>query len=521
MRLITGFPYIKRPKVKPRQWGPISTVQSAVRNWCENKLGSPAPLLACAFWENSGVTLYNYADLTNNATSSGSQYFRWVNQGIDFDGDNANQAFILPSSLNFSNGEPFTILMDCETDGDSDEYTVIGDGGNNNFLGPMNGVGIRGRFNNTTITLFSSSSVGITDRHQHVLTSPGDGGTYDVEYYQDGAHDKTTSINAPGIIIDRIGNAYGSDTYPLDGRIFEVIVWPVQLNAAQVALVYEQPYAMFEPRSIPIYFDVGLAYATNLFDSKLIVKSSATDNLDGKVIVANVDTDLLDGKTIIKDSTTNLLDGKAIVKSSATNLLDGKAIIKSFATDLLDGKTIIKDSATNLLDGKAIIKDSAINLLDGKVIITSIATDTNLLDGKVIIKSTTTDIGPDGKIIIKDTETIVGPDGKIIIFDVDTNLLDGLIIIKDATTVIGPDGKIIIKDTATDLLDGKVIISFVLTSTDNVDGKILIGQYATNLLDGKAIISIGTFPTGYVTVQFDTKKSETIFTSKKSEIIFQ
>lgn len=549
--------------VKPRQWGPAPDVQSAIVDWCNNRHGIAAPMLAVPMWEKAGSSIHDVAGNNQYNAFDNSPTISWTGKGIYFNDDS---------------GWTFPQLKGW----DSSACTIlIGANRKNTYTSALHN--IAAGFRTFLGSNFFWPSIRDLSSIYHLYITCGNVSDYDTGYdigpqgaydfsfgaafegltwyaYADGEQRATGVLtSSPDNHKFGVGGVPGSGGLIYDGFVGEVhytYIWPVKLNNPVIALLNEQPYAMFQPRQVVFYSIPSILSATNLFDCKIIIKNSATNLADGKVVIQNTDTDLLDGKIIVqtadmnlldgkivvRDDNTNLLDGKVIVKNSTLDLLDGKVIIQNISTDVFDGKVVVQDDTVDLLDGKIvikadttdnfdgllIIKDSATNLLDGKVEITTVGTSTDLLDGKIIVKDITTD-NFDGKIIIKDVATnlLDGKvviqtaesnlfDGKIIIKDTASNLLDGKIIIQDVATN-NFDGKIVIQNIATDLFDGKIVVKN--TTTDVFDGKVVIqSDFATDLFDGKIVLI--ALVSGLVTVSFSAKKPALTFSAKTPTITF-
>jgi len=466
------FPVISRPQVKPKLWGPPDQVSSAIRDWCENKLGAPMPVLVMPIWEGAGTTLFDYSGKNYHGVFIGDPLYTY--NSIFFDGDNdyiscgdclphTGIGSIVASLTPFDlGGDDEGIISNRVTDGSRWVQTSLQD---DRLAFVISGSDVDENtvlHINLNATKFSFAATWETN--------------IALKLYVNGLlRSQNTSIgDATPTSTDPIflGSYYDlTSKRSLKADFYYAYIFNIVLSQDQIALINEQPYAMFEKTSQPVFFLPSATgnFETSLLDGKVRLKDLATLNFDGKVIVGNKETNLLDGKTVIEEITagTNLFDGKAIVKSEATNLADGLLYVNEGTEQLLDGLVEIHKLDTKLLDGKIWIKIREILLANSKVNIRQFGT--NLLDGKVIVLS-------------DDAELV---DGKIHVHLVNMDLVDGKVMIEtQGHNLI--DGKVQVKTDGTDLVDGKIQLTSLTQSL--LDGKLVIGSYDADILDGKVII---------------------------------
>jgi len=389
---ILGFPHFHRPKEKPKLWGPPDAVAYAIRDWCEHKLGASVPTVAVPMWEGAGNIAHDYSGNQAHGTFLSTVEPYWTGKGLYF--PIASFGYV----LNFGTGNralnplsAMTIFSACRPTENSKAILLgLYDGASSvddsYILWPydVNKVEfwVRNNAGSSWITAQAASTIILNQDCSW-------GGSYDgnnIKAFYNGisgtptAHTEQMRDNVNQKVY--MGGNTGSRDFEYEGDVYCLYVWDVGLSDDQMALLHDQPYAMFEPVSRPSYFFASSAVSavTDIFDGKLVIKNSVTNLLDGKAVIKSANTDLLDGKVLIQNIDTDLLDGKVIVKDVATILLDGKVVIKDIDTDLFDGKIIVKNIDTDLLDGKVII--SAIE-----------ATVTNLLDGNLVITIGTFPIG--------------------------------------------------------------------------------------------------------------------------------
>jgi len=326
---ILGFPHFHRPKVKPKIWGPPDQVAFAVRDWCENKLGTPVPILAMPMWEGGG----NFShDLSGN-------YFQGVfNNGISWKNFRLLSSGAINSYISCGDSCPHngkgTIIVSLTP------YNLIGDDQgvvSNRRTGESRWVQLTVRENRWAIIVNGSGG----DEYTTLVDSPENqkaviAATWEsnvaIKLYKNGilksqdlAISDATPTNTSNILI---GSYYDlSSTRSLNADFDYTYIFDVVLTANQVALFNTQPYAMFEPVSRPSYFFTTIIEAD-------------TDLLDGKLVVKDFNINQLDGKTVIKDTLINFFDGKVTIAENITDLLDGKIILRQYTTDILDGKII-------------------------------------------------------------------------------------------------------------------------------------------------------------------------------------
>jgi len=522
-------------KQKPRQFGPLSFVQSSLFENCQ-RLGLPVPPMAFPLWEKAGQKSINYGKLGSLLTSkvSTDTAIIYGNEGISF--PDPGQLYYFNSGVqpqpDYTNLSFITGVKLIDGIGTGSSYQNVG--GRRRLAGGFfYGIHVRivGPWRLYTHYDGVSTYTDVTydklyDATQFAQIIDGtnckrilDDETLS-SYVISGTQTYTTG-HTSGADAFNLGSNYGSNDFDT-GYINYVLLFSEAITESKIAEIRQTPWQLWQPRTVtdyffpsagggstilPIYLDGKIkikSTTSNLLDGLLAVKNEATNLLDGKATIQTTSTDLLNGKTVIKSTDINLLDGKAIIKDVTTSIFDGKVSVGSITENLLDGKAIIKDSTTDNLDGKVIIEAGgwSTDNLDGKVTIKSIATD--YLDGLIIIGSNTTNT-LDGKIILNSSAT-ANLDGKVTIKDVATGLLDGQIVIKtDAVNIL--DGKLIISQVAIGLLDGKAIIKD--SSTILLDGKIILqSDSATDIFDGKIIISVAI--NGKVTITFAEIKTPTI-----------
>lgn len=256
--------------VKPRQRGPVIAVQSGVENWC-NRNGMPSPVLVVPAWEGSGNVVHNYAPNGQTGVINGSMPWITADTGIGI-----NQPGTAYNYINYGNSSGFHFT-------DTSPITVFGigtigggAGTHRNFLRKDINSGNRPlilfrvsnankldfTFGDTTYVLGSlvsnaTLSVGSAYRSFAGVRNISEDKIY---LYIDGNEDVNGTDQSTGTWTTSTGDLQTTleDTQePWNGDICLQLLFKCALSSTQIALLDEQPYAMLEPRPVPIYFDLG------------------------------------------------------------------------------------------------------------------------------------------------------------------------------------------------------------------------------------------------------------------------
>lgn len=248
------YPYINRPKIKPKPWGSFNQIRKAVRDWCENKLCAPIPAVAFPFWEGAGQKAYSYGSANNTATFA-STGVSWVPTGINLSNSTQNITF---DDLKILENDYFSIFISSRFHyvSNSDTFNGLYAGLDGDYIKIYRaGWDTHWRiveYNDYAGVIFYSNGVITTGLLNNILYTRA--GITEHNLYFDGELDTqdTTSV-ATETSIRRDLKWQGGNNNTLDLEILSI--WnETPLNADQAALLNEQPYAMFEKKSFPTYF---------------------------------------------------------------------------------------------------------------------------------------------------------------------------------------------------------------------------------------------------------------------------
>ena len=324
--LIYSDKYRGYGKQKPRQWGPVSAVRSAVWNYYENKLGVDSPAMVFPFWENAG-TIHNISDSSEISLGSGAS---WVRQAVKSDGTSNGRCIATNyPTIKTSSGDgvgDFSVLavayvtlyatarktLICNRIANNNKHWEIrlnsaADGnvdyGNIAFLtsdGTMVGV---------------SGEAASLEGFKTLMGVRLGGG---LRVYEDGVQIAVENAYAPRNVYSASqGFAFhglpDSTAIPNNGSIYYVALFNFALTPNQIAQEYATPYAAIQPRIAPVYFfpasGVEPTYITANCSWKIL--SDINKEIAWRILNSVNDTNIL---------AWNILD--AVEKTSSWKVLD-------------------------------------------------------------------------------------------------------------------------------------------------------------------------------------------------------
>ncbi|MDX9787947.1 MAG: hypothetical protein RBT11_14270 [Desulfobacterales bacterium] len=260
-----AFFHRKLYQQKPKQWGPRSQVEAAVRDYFENRLGMIGPTLMLPVIEGGGNVLYNYGSNLFNPFTISSPGER-MSGGLQFVSSYADT-----QSLFGITGYPFTLFATIVPDTGYDTAgSIIGFYRYNSILREYN-IAFSSQANLTYA--LNAKGGGVTTAIQAAYNTVVFGktqsiiGTFrsatDREFFIDGVSvgADNTSVSDPVTTTcteTSIGRRGGSaDAAYMRGIVQALGIVPAAFNSVQAALLSAEPYAGIYPRSFPRYFPVS------------------------------------------------------------------------------------------------------------------------------------------------------------------------------------------------------------------------------------------------------------------------
>ena len=248
------------PNIKPRQWGPPSQVQRAVRDYYENTLGVATPVLYMPFWEGAGL----FQNLMSGTKSSSLKYLWGVNQN----------GITVNTPYNTAYNEYPTLTGEA-----------LRTGLKSNPKGTFFGVCDNTHLSRSTGQLLQNPSCWSTavvsiDANQMKLRythlgkvdydtgyvsqpTPGDysvgyvsyGASTYVRFYHNGSFVEQKNVTSVNSGTDDI-RILGTFSIGIPTCNIAIAFQGTTLTDAQMALLHATPYAAIQPRSFPSYFFV-------------------------------------------------------------------------------------------------------------------------------------------------------------------------------------------------------------------------------------------------------------------------
>ena len=233
--MITGFPYIVRPKEKLRCWGKVSDVQYAMRVNAERIFGinPDSIVLAMPMWEGAGNRIIDYSKYRNHGANIGAT---WTGQGLDFDGVND---YIGVTGV--TTGINHTISALIRTPNPS-EYIFDSQSGRVVYTGA-----------NYYDGGWSYSGFTINDNKQHFVAVAKSGTSVSMNVDKLVYNNTGSSKSIGGLC--NIGARYDQTSiYFFYGIMSNVNILNIALSANQIALMNDRPWALYEPVQRPTYY---------------------------------------------------------------------------------------------------------------------------------------------------------------------------------------------------------------------------------------------------------------------------
>jgi hypothetical protein len=245
------------PRIKPPQWGPVSSVQAAVRHNCQ-RLGLPLPTGYWPMWENAG----SYAhDLISGHASELKNGADWVSGGVEFDATTEHIHGPNGGTLLNSAGTILIGYRQTNTPGTHYYWLALDDDWAEFSLYYNASVDLDFYINSTEGTLSTDPPPWIDGSFHNM------GVSWDESYsgghrwaYDDGSvfSDIPSDIIWDASGVDdhdlRIGGRESGATRYAGGIYYYFAVFGERLTDDQIALLHEQPYALIQPVARTRYF---------------------------------------------------------------------------------------------------------------------------------------------------------------------------------------------------------------------------------------------------------------------------
>lgn len=254
MLVLTRNSAIARSQEKPRQWGPLSAVQSAVR-WNAERLGLPAPAAVWPYWERAGQprnVMYGALDSVSggptwtgdglNTTASA-----WHNTGTTIN-TLAPIGFSLVVEMRFNSGN---FNANNFHFGQYDQTSIAYNCG----LYGYDGAELRWYYVNGSHVVVATT--GPFEQADFSVAITWDGAT--VRSYLNtvtGGAAATASHGGAGYNL-RFGGSWTNKVDPYLRRFNHAMLFAQAISATQIAVLHKRPYQLLQPYAPPLYFDLA------------------------------------------------------------------------------------------------------------------------------------------------------------------------------------------------------------------------------------------------------------------------
>jgi hypothetical protein len=348
-------------KQKPKQWGNISDVRSAVlRNAARLGIDPAFIQLLFPFWEGAGSLAY---DLSSNANHGIINAGSWLGDGL-VTGNAIQPVAIneiqLPAAGRWSVSAVITTPADLSTS----SRMLLGKNDNDNFWTvSTDSHKIQGDVNSnwesSGLTNAQNETQAITFKHF---------GNDDAEYPNDFQYIKnltdygvTGSSYVQGLRINTIGNGYATTAYTFGSLVKFLFVYTSDLPSDSILRLHETPYALLAPTPQPVIFDLGAAGTTITLD-KGSLSTTGKDAYSHKDLLLSKVTLAVTGKDLVTGLTLPLSTGEIALSNEL--LFVDKVINQEVGNLSLTGKslTITAVAVVNLDKGTISITNEEISL---------------------------------------------------------------------------------------------------------------------------------------------------------------
>jgi len=357
MSLIVGQYYRGDPKQKPKQWGPVSTVQSEVF-YKTTKLGiDPAHLVLYNPCWNGG-NQYNYGYVPTIGTNTNAQY---TNNKLNFNAINSNLNYGSNPGLN--NLPALTIITQMTPLGGGENgYGCIYEKSNTDTSGArfrttdINALHFRADYSSADLRKYTTNSAyTLGSKYTFTLTWDGSPNSNGVAIYIDGTEESyIVDENGSG---DRVSDAsndliIGQRTdgdRTIDADMDYIMVFSSVLTIDQQLFIYENPYYLIQPPTFRTYFDLAETGTTLSFSN---INSNSNLNNDILFAIRLLSPNNLNCFTEISDSIisglVNILRGNDVSNDSQITQASVYAIKKLLGQEI-SSLSQITDASLNAI----------------------------------------------------------------------------------------------------------------------------------------------------------------------------
>ena len=237
-----------RPKIKPRQWGPISAVRGAVRDWFERH-GMHVPVLYPPLWEGAGNAIHDLSGHNLVGVGNGT----WTPAGYQLTDSSSQKVTLGKVWRRIAGSTQATVLARIfPTYLSADSNVIRSNNGNYDFLMLQfsSDYDIRFYFRNAAGVQTSSDNTAPLNEVSEVVGRYNDG---EIDAFVNGAKGSSRSRTAGALVNTYDADLTLGDDYDATCEYLKLMIFDVALSDDQIALLHDQPYAALQPRSIPFY----------------------------------------------------------------------------------------------------------------------------------------------------------------------------------------------------------------------------------------------------------------------------
>jgi hypothetical protein len=334
---------------KPRQWGPLSAVRSAVFRNAERLAVDPASLVAYfPMWEGA----FPLVNLISGKFNSGGIGPGASATGLGIYLNNQNNSTELPvDGYSFADNTPFWFSFGAHQPTHETTNNSLIAGYNNStgldYIGLYGGDYLRVRFE--TSLLFTAIN-NFTKSTNLAIRCDG-ATTANVYAYQDGKNKQTLTVANSALKLNHLGLAstsYGAT----DTHLSQWIAGTGHISDGQVARLHETPYALLAPSPQPVIFDMGAG--------------------GGYTLTAGGGTYTLTGQTasLLRNNKLSAGSGSYALTGQTAGLLLGRLLSAGGGSVDLTGQSasLLKDSKVSAGAGSVLVTGSDASLLKDSVL---------------------------------------------------------------------------------------------------------------------------------------------------------
>lgn len=328
---------------KPKQWGSLSSVQSAVRRNAELSLSSGGLVIDYKniigfwpLWELAG----QYYNIISGLSASLPADITWQHNHI-YNSSALNNGILLGSSVitdHFPSGTEMTLLSWVD-----DTYLESED-----WFGGVSSEVVQ-RLNTSSEIEFILNDLSGTDRVGTAFTKQNKlrffGGGWKPGTIWASVEDTVTAATTSSTAYS-LGSqewAFGGTSYDgsrsLKGALYQHIILNKSLSPTQLAQLHDAPYLLLQPNPAPVFFDFGAGFTLAAESGAFALSGQAIALLRDSKVSADA------GSLVVAGQPANLLRDSRIVADSGSITMTGQVAA------LLVDRLISADSGAIVLDG--------------------------------------------------------------------------------------------------------------------------------------------------------------------------